>query len=98
MLRNGLLLVLSILMYSCFRAIQPIPPEHENDYKLQVIHLVPLTYNYSQTNIEKAATTTLEVQRYMQAATGGKTFEILNEEDILDIYFSNRRLEDYEED
>ena len=98
MLRNGLLLVLSILMYSCFRAIQPIPPEHENDYKLQVIYLVPLTYNYSQTNIDKAATTTLEVQRYMQAATGGKTFEILNEEDILDIYFSNRRLEDYEED
>jgi hypothetical protein len=97
MLQKSVILFLSFIVLSCTTLVEISEPAPENDYKLQVIYMVPLTYNYSQTNIDKAATATLEIQRFIQAATGGKTFEILNEEEILSVYFSNRRLEDYED-
>ena len=99
MLRNGPLFLLSILLVSCFEVIQPEVPTFENDYKLQVIYVAPITSTpYTRTSPDKAVAATLEMQRYLQAATGGKTFEILNEEYVVDVIYPLTYLDEYEED
>ena len=97
-LRIAILFLLVALGGCNFISDPPVTPEIENDNKLHTIYVVPADKGLVQYNINRIASTTFEMQRWYQTATGGFTFEILDEENILEVYFADRATSYYEED
>ena len=59
---------------------------------------MPTDKSYSQDNANRVWRAVFEMQRWYQTASGGLTFEILDEENIIDVYFTDRETEYYQED
>ena len=76
----------------------PEIPEIENDYKAHTFYVVPANKNFSEFNINRVAAITYEMQRWYQTATGGLTFEILDEENLIEVYFADQPTSYYEDD
>lgn len=69
-----------------------------NDFKVHAYYVVPTDKSYSQDNANRVWRAVFEMQRWYQTASGGLTFEILDEENIIDVYFTDRETEYYQED
>jgi PKD domain-containing protein len=81
---------------SCTPPIEPVPPG--NDFKVHTYYVVPTDKNFSQDNSNRVWRAILEMQRWYQTATGGLTFEILDEENIIEVYFTDQPTSYYKED
>ncbi len=97
-LRIVILLLLSALGACNLITEPPEPPVVENDFKVHTIYVVPQDKNYTLSNVNRVAAVTFEMQRWYQTATGGLTFEILDEENLLEVYFTEKATQYYEED
>lgn len=91
------LLAISLLMIT---GCEPIPVEEplRNDFKVHTYYVVPADMNFSQDNANRVWRAIFEMQRWYQTATGGLTFELLDEENIMEVYFADRESAYYEED
>ena len=69
-----------------------------NDFKVHTYYVVPADMSFSQDNANRVWRAIFEMQRWYQTATGGLTFEILDEENIVEVYFAERASTYYAED
>ena len=69
-----------------------------NDFKVHTYYVVPADKSFSQDNANRVWRSIFEMQRWYQTASGGLTFEILDEENIIEVYFTENETEFYEED
>jgi len=70
----------------------------QNDYKVHVYYVVPADKSFSQANTNRVGRAILEMQSWYQTATGGITFELLDEENTLEVYFADEPTTYYKED
>jgi hypothetical protein len=96
--RFFVLTALTAFVTSCNVNELPTPEALVNDYKVHTYYVVPADKNIVDLNINKVWTTTFEMQRWYQTATGGLTFEILDEENILEVYFADQTSTFYADD
>ena len=85
-----------VLVTGCLNIKEEEVPR--NDFKVHAYYVVPIDKSYSQDNANRVWRAVFEMQRWYQTATGGLTFEILDEENIIDVYFTDRETEYYQED
>jgi hypothetical protein len=69
-----------------------------NDFKIHTYYVVPADKNYSDNNITSVWRGVFEAQKWFQTATGGLTFEILDQDNIVEVYFAQHPSSYYEED
>lgn len=70
----------------------------KNDFKVHTYYVVPSDMAYSDAHASRVAKAIIEIQRWYQAATGGITFEILDEKNIIEVYFADNPASYYEND
>jgi hypothetical protein len=94
------LVVLAILSLLVITGCQTIEPEElpRNDYKVHAYYVIPNDMSYSQDHVNRTIRSFFEMQRWYQTATGGITFEILDEENIIEIYYTDKASTFYAED
>ncbi|RLD21303.1 MAG: hypothetical protein DRI71_09205 [Bacteroidetes bacterium] len=92
------LLVASLLaiVFSSCQIIEPEAPT--NDYKVHAYYVIPAEMNYLDDNANRVGRAIIEMQRWYQTATGGLTFELLDEENIIGVYFTDHESSYYEGD
>jgi hypothetical protein len=83
-----------LLFFSC--QLKEDPPI--NDYKVHAIYVIPSDKYYSDDHAYRVGRGIIEIQRWYQTATGGLTFELLDEENIISVYFADKPVAYYEED
>ncbi len=76
----------------------PPSPIPKNDFKVHAYYIVPADVNYSVNNEIRVFRGFVETQRWFQTATGGLTFEFLDEENVIEVYITDQPREYYEED
>jgi hypothetical protein len=92
-----LLAIIGLLFISACEII-PEVEEPRNDYKVHAYYVVPADQSFSQTNANRVWRSVFEMQSWYQTATGGLTFEVLDEENIMEVYFADRESTYYEDD
>ncbi len=75
-----------------------IDPELINDFEVHTYYVVPTDKSFSQNNANRVVSAIFEMQRWYQTATGGLTFEMLDEENIIEVYFTDKPSTFYEDD
>lgn len=85
-----------LLVSSCELIEQPEAPT--NDYKVHAYYVIPADMRYSDDNANRVGRAIIEMQRWYQTATGGVTFELLDEENIIGVYFTDHESSYYEGD
>lgn len=95
--RYFLFSVLIAFAASC-SVIEPPAPTLVNDYKVHTYYVVPADKSLVELNINMVGATTYEMQRWYQTATGGLTFEFLDEENLLEVYFADQTTSYYADD
>ena len=89
--------IISLLMFNgCLTINEDEVPR--NDFKVHTYYVVPADMSFSQTNANRTWRAIFEMQRWYQTATGGLTFELLDEENIIEVYFADRESTYYAED
>jgi PKD domain len=90
----------SIISFLLFLGCKPIeePVQPINDFKVHSYYVVTPDKDYSEENANRVWRAVFEMQRWYQTATGGVTFEILDEENIMEVYFADKVSSSYEED
>jgi len=73
----------------------PVP---SNDYKVLPIYVVPADKDYINDNAVRVWRATYAMQNWYQTATGGVTFELLDEENVFQVYGSDYPIDYYSED
>jgi hypothetical protein len=91
------LLVYSFLLGCNNNPMQPSPVPI-NDFKVHGYYIVPAGGDYYEENATRVLRAMLETQRWFQVATGGLTFEFLDEIGIYSIYVTDHPIEYYQED
>ena len=84
-----------------FNSCQLLNKEEEpprNDYKVHTYYIVPADMSFSQDNANRVWRAIFEMQRWYEIATGGVTFEFLDEENVIEVYFADKTSTYYEED
>lgn len=69
-----------------------------NDYKVHAYYVIPTDMRFSDDNANRVGRAIIEMQRWYQTATGGLTFELLDEENIIGVYFADHESSYYEGD
>ena len=94
------IVVLAIISLLVITGCQTINVEEvpRNDFKVHTYYVVPADKSFSQDNANRVWRSIFEMQRWYQTASGGLTFEILDEENIIEVYFTDRETEYYQED
>ncbi len=67
-----------------------------NDYKLQAYYVVPADIPYAEDHALRVFRTILEMRNWYQAATGGLSFEFLDEEKIIEVYEADQDVAYYD--
>lgn len=91
----GLFILTFFLTTSCFTVIEPEPLI---GFKVHTYYVVPSDKSYSDDNANRVGRAIFEMQRWYQAATGGLTFEMLDQENIIEVYFTNGSSSSYQDD
>jgi hypothetical protein len=84
-----------LLITSC-QIVEPEAPL--NDYRVHAYYVIPADMRYSDDNANRVGRAIIEIQRWYQTATGGLTFELLDEENIIGVYFADHESSYYEGD
>ena len=89
--------VLGILvLMGCNSILVEQPPR--NDYKVHAYYVVPTDKNYSDDNANRVGWGIVTMRRWYQSAMGGVTFELLDEDNVIDVYFAERSTYNYRDD
>jgi len=91
----GLHLFFLLVTSSCTTIVEPQPI---NDYKVHTFYVVPADETFSEFNASRVVRAIFEMQRWYQSATGGLTFEMLDEENIIGVYYTDKSSSFYEDD
>lgn len=81
-----------IFLAGCVTIIDPEPEPRTEDFKFLPVYVVTASSQFNQLNFDKMVTATFEMQRWFQTATGGRTFEYLNEEEPFQVIFLEEEL------
>lgn len=76
-----------LLTSSCITIIEPEPLI---GYKVHTYYIIPSDKSYSDDNANRVGRAIFEMQRWYQSATGGLTFEMLDQENIIEVYFTDK--------
>jgi len=85
-----------LLVIGCQRNNEIEPPR--NDFKVHTYYVVPADKSYSEDSANRVWRAIYEIQAWYQIASGGVTFEILDEENVIEVYFAERESSYYEGD
>jgi len=93
------IVVLAIIGLLVITSCQTINEDEtpRNDFKVHTYYVVPADMSFSQDNANRVWRAIFEIQRWYQTATGGLTFEILDEENIIEVYITDREAAYYAE-
>lgn len=80
----------------------PIDPEPDplpqNDFKVHPLYIVPADQDYVDDHAARVWRGIYETQNWYQTATGGLTFELLDEENTIEVYFTDHVTDYYTDD
>ncbi|MEN8250590.1 MAG: PKD domain-containing protein [Bacteroidota bacterium] len=93
-----LIIILAVTVLTGCTSFSPIDEPPRNDYKVHAYYVVPADKSFSEDNVIRVGRAFIEIQRWYQTATGGITFEMLDEESVIDVYFADHSSSYYEED
>jgi hypothetical protein len=89
----------SLLGLILFIACQPHKNEEPlNDFKVHAYYVIPSDKTFLDINANRVGGAIIEMQRWYQSATGGLTFELLDDEEIIEVYFAEHESSYYESD
>ena len=83
----GLFTLIVVLFTGCKKEVEPAI---NYDFKVQAFYVVPTNKNTSEDNILRVARSVIEMQRWFQTATGGLTFEFVNDNELVYVYYARR--------
>lgn len=89
--------IISIMLVTgCSPPVEDAQPL--NDFKVHAYYVIPADKNFDQDNATRVWRALLEMQRWYQTATGGLTFELLDEENLMEVYVTDNPASFYEDD
>lgn len=99
-MRKFFLFLFTILLLNGCLVIETVIEETEprNDYKVLPIYVIPADKNYVNDNALRVWRGIYATQKWYQTATGGLTFELLDEENVFEIYVTEHPSTYYEDD
>ena len=83
----GLFAIIVLLFTGCKKEVEPTI---KYDFKVQAFYVVPTNKNTSEDNILRVARSVIEMQRWFQTATGGLTFEFVNDNELVYVYYAKK--------
>lgn len=88
-----------VFLASCTQILPPFEePLPENDFKVHPIYVIPFGELYVDDHAARIGRGVYATQNWFQTATGGLTFELLDEENTFEVYLADHPKEYYEED
>ena len=90
----SLIILVFLVLAGCQPAEEHLP---QNDFKVHTYYVIPADKSYVEENARRVVRTIWQMQRWYQTATGGLTFEILDEENVAEVYFADRGTAFYED-
>lgn len=97
--RLYLFLGVLFLLAGCHITVDPpLPETPKNDFKVHTIYVVPSDEEYINDHAVRIWRSVFEAQNWYQTATGGATFEILDEENVIELYDADHEKAYYQDD
>ena len=99
-MRSYLAIIFSFFVFNSCLVIdsaidQPVPA---NDFKVLPLYVVPADHNYNNDNAVRVWRAVYATQNWFQIATGGLTFELLDEENVFQVYIADHTVDYYSDD
>ena len=91
----GFIFTTILIITGCVTTIEPEPII---DFKVETYYIIPADKSFSDDNAGRVARAIFEMQRWYQAATGGLTFELAENENTIEVYFAQQSSDYYQED
>ena len=90
-------LISAVLLQACIE-IEPFiePPPPANDFKVMPIYVIPADRDYLGDNATRVWRSAYAMQNWFQTATGGLTFELLDPDNVFEIYGSDFAVDYYQ--
>lgn len=97
---SRIITVLTFFLFSGCISIDPPfeDPLPENDFKVHPIYVIPADQQYVDDHANRVWRGIFDAQKWFQMATGGLTFEFLDEENYFEVYVTDHPVEYYEDD
>lgn len=88
-----------VILASCQPIVPPFEePVPENDFKVHPMYIIPADQNYNDDHAARVWRGIYATQNWYQTATGGLTFELLDEENTIEVYQADQPVSYYEDD
>ena len=100
-MKKYLVVVLGVVLFSCCFIVEPPvieTPEPANDYKVHAIYVLPSDQQFIEDHDIRIWRAMYAAQNWFQVATGGLTFEFLDEDRVRQHYRADQPIEYYKED